>query len=69
MNPELPTRPDAETPDAAELLTARKRRQVTAEHLKALQQIGKLPNFNPPSKHAAGRVGKKRPKRRNRRKP
>lgn len=45
------------------------RRAVTAEHLKALQQIGKIPNFTPPSKHAAGRVGKKRPKRRNRRKP
>lgn len=34
-----------------------------------LDQIGKLPQFTPPSKHAAGRVGKKRPKRRNRRKP
>lgn len=38
-------------------------------HLAALDQIGKIPNFTPPSKHAAGRVGKKRPKRRNRRKP
>jgi hypothetical protein len=35
----------------------------------SLQNLAKLPNFNPPSKHAAGRVGKKRPKRRNRRKP
>lgn len=35
----------------------------------SLDQLGKLPNFNAPSKHAAGRVGKKRPKRRNRRKP
>lgn len=31
--------------------------------------LGKLPNFTPPSKHAAARIGKKRPKRRNRRKP
>lgn len=34
-----------------------------------LDALGKFPNFTPPSKHAAGRVGKKRPKRRNRRKP
>lgn len=43
--------------------------RVTPELIQSLQQIGKLPNFTPPSKHAAGRVGKKRPKRRNRRKP
>lgn len=49
--------------------TANAGRRVTRDHLAALQQIGKLPNFTPPSKHAAGRVGKKRPKRRNRRKP
>lgn len=30
---------------------------------------GKLPNFNKQSKHAAARANKKRPKRRNRRKP
>lgn len=34
-----------------------------------LQQLGQNPHFTPPSKHAAARVGKKRPKRRNRRKP
>lgn len=39
---------------------------LTTDHL---DNLGKIPNFSPPSKHAAGRVGKKRPKRRNRRKP
>lgn len=43
--------------------------RTLAERFAVLQQVGKLPNFTPPSKHAAGRVGKKRPKRRNRRKP
>lgn len=43
---------------------------LTAEQLQAtLTAIGQIPNFTPPSKHAAGRVGKKRSKRRNRRKP
>lgn len=43
---------------------------LTAEQRQAtLSALGTLPNFTPPSKHAAGRVGKKRPKRRNRRKP
>lgn len=43
--------------------------RTPSDAIAALQNLGKLPNFNPPSKHAAGRVGKKRPKRRNRRKP
>lgn len=42
---------------------------LTAVERAALQNFGQLPNLNPPSKHAAGHVGKKRPKRRNRRKP
>jgi len=39
---------------------------LTTDHL---DNLGKIPNLTPPSKHAAARVGKKRPKRRNRRKP
>lgn len=34
-----------------------------------LANLGKIPQFTPPSKHAAGRAGKKRKKRYNRRKP
>lgn len=42
---------------------------LSRHDLDQLRDLGKIPNFNRPSKHAAGRVGKKRPKRRNRRKP
>jgi hypothetical protein len=42
---------------------------IRASNRPDLDNIGKIPNFNAPSKHAAGRVGKQRPKRRNRGKP